>query len=114
MTMFIVILLLALVIVLVIVWSCKTSHRRREERELVLRTKHDIFEGVPNLGLCGDTNTTGGAPVHNVLNSSPTVERSIELKPSEGNTELNLSDVSKSLDEPVIGSGSHLISPLSS
>lgn len=34
--------------VLAVVWGCKIKRRRRIQRDLVLRTKHDIFEGVPN------------------------------------------------------------------
>ena len=68
--MCVVVLSLAAVTTLAIVWGFKMSRRRREERELVLRTKHDIFEGVPNYT---QPDSPHEDPFHNVLDSaSPT------------------------------------------
>lgn len=64
-------LLLALIagvaIALALVWACKTRRRRRIERDLVLRTKHDIFEGVPNY-VASESGEED--PFHNVLDAS--------------------------------------------
>lgn len=65
--MFVVVLSLSTITSLVVVWGCKISRRRRIERDLVLRTKHDIFEGVPNFTTSG---SSGENPFHNVLDSS--------------------------------------------
>lgn len=75
--MFVIVVALSAVAALAVVWGCKMSRRRREERELVLRTKHDIFEGVPNYT---QPDSPQEDPFHNVLNSaSPT-----SLEGSEG------------------------------
>lgn len=46
--MVVMIVVFVVIIVLLVVLVCKVSRRRRLERDLVLRTKQDIFEGVPN------------------------------------------------------------------
>ena len=69
--MFVIVIVLAAVTVGSVVWGWKMSSRRREQMDLVLRTKHDIFEGVPNVSR--GRSVSGGSsedPQHNVLDSA--------------------------------------------
>lgn len=63
------------VVTLAIILGCKLQKRRREMRDLVERTKHDIFEGtggMRNATPCDSELDDLNGSMHNVLNTSPT------------------------------------------
>lgn len=66
--MFIVVVILGVVTALAVLWGLKMNRRRRIERDLVLRTKHDIFEGIPNVIA---SESTDDCPLHVLDSSSP-------------------------------------------
>ena len=71
-SMVVLILVLAVTTVVVTIWGCRMRRRRRIQRDLVERTKHDIFEGVPNV-ISGEDSVDGGSiPTHTVINLSLT------------------------------------------
>ena len=72
---------LAAVVVVMVIWGVRTKRRRRVERDLVLRTKHDIFEGVSNAVSC-ETDHGREMAMHNVIDSSP--ERTVNVSSEEG------------------------------
>ena len=61
---------------LMVAWGCHMKKHRNEQRELVLRTKQDIFEGVSNAAsIIASHDVDLKLPVHNTINTSPELER---------------------------------------
>lgn len=85
--MVIITLVLAIVIVVVVIWGLKMRQRRRVQRDLVLRTKHDIFEGVSNAMSC-ETAGDGSVPMHNVIDSSSPEHVGASYEGSDGNDQF--------------------------
>lgn len=69
-SLIVLVLALGAVSTITVICLIKMSRRRREDLDLVLRTKHDIFEGVPNVAT---SDCVEADPCHNVLDSSPTL-----------------------------------------
>lgn len=94
--MFVLSVVMCVVIVAMVIWGCKVARHRREQRELVLRTKHVIFEGISNAisteNIVGNPmHTPMHNPMHKVLDSSPTLERNVTLESCvEQNVDLEL------------------------
>lgn len=94
--MFVLSVVMCVVIVAMVIWGCKVARHRREQRELVLRTKHVIFEGISNAisteNIVGNPmHTPMHNPMHKVLDSSPTLERNVTLESCvEQNVNLEL------------------------
>lgn len=85
-----------------VLWGCKMKRRRRIQRELVERTQHDIFEGVPNAisgsgSAADDTKPEAAAdgagagadgpipiPTHTVINISVNADDSVGFEMMHG------------------------------
>lgn len=75
---------LAIVVIILVVRGVRLRQRRREQRDVVLRMKHDIFEGVSNAIVTSEGAGDGDVPVHNVIDSSP--ERTVECSNEDSTT----------------------------
>jgi hypothetical protein len=93
-TLFVLVICLISIATIATLWGCKMNHRRRMERELVLRTKHDIFEGVPNAVLVA-TESSCKDPTYNVSDSNST--ETLKVTETPGPVELLELAVSPSL-----------------
>ncbi len=96
-----IIFILTVVVTLTVIWGCQMNRRRREERDLVMRTKQDIFEGVPNLA----TDSLPNSPIHNKVDTSHSgkylldddsvgidISMSSKLEPSNNNLQVKLDE----------------------